>query len=1569
MAAPISLGQPIDPSTLSRDDDAFDGMDGDDFDARFNDNNNATNFNNNTTTADSQQPTAVNRVESSNAIAESDRSSSNRTIVDIPERAGEPSTSSSPRKESKNVLDADREQEDYDSRSLYSSDSASGSGQQTPDSSENENDKDAWSNAKVLKHDQKLLESRGIAPTRSLDLAYNHLSVRGTGGADDVTYGPTIGGIIAPWTNRKYKKKAIALASARVEGEEKGGGPSGDAARGEGMSWQEGDNEPKKGEEGLRKGERFLLKDFSGLVKAGEMMLVVGRPGSGCTTFLKALAGLHNGYAGIDGKVYYGSMDSDAKLKPFRSDVIFNSEEDLHDANLHVGHTLDFALRMNTPSAAARHPKEEGGEPMTEKEYQAKTKAHWLKAFGLEHTNDTKVGDQYTRGVSGGEKKRVSIAEVLTSRASIQCWDNATRGLDANTALGYAKVMRDLSDIERNATVVSLYQAGNGIYNLFDKVTVIAEGRLLYYGPRSEARKYFEDLGFEHLDGANTADYLTAVTATNERKIKEGHEGKVPTAPVEFAEIYAKSDMAKRMREELDAHLKDTASLDRKTKEAQDVIQQQKSKGAIKGRPEKVDYFTQVKAALIRDYQQRWGDQWTLWARQGTTVVQALIVGSIFYSAPKSTGGIFLRGGTLFLSLLFPSLISLAETTAAFSGRAVSAKHKAFSMYRPSAVALAQTIGDLPIFFVQIVVFTLIIYFMVGLQVSAGHYFAYLLFVYITTITTTAFFRFVGYSFGTFNDASKVSGLLFSIIVTYAGYIIYVPSMHPWFSWIRWINPVYYSFEALMSHELTGLTLECVQPQLAPYGPGYTGAGQQGCALPGANPGTTTVDGTRYLDQALNFTQGHMWRNFGAVVALLVGFITLLLLSIERLPAAGSNKAILLYKRGGGGKFIRATAKNGNGPKDEEEGTGEKQNTNKNGEVSDDSIKDVHSVETVFTWKDLTYVVEGDKQLLNKVSGYCKAGQLTALMGSSGAGKTTLMDVLAQRKSEGTIHGEVLMNGKKLPMSFQRTTGYCEQVDVHLPQATVREALEFSAVLRQPRSIPYKEKIAYVDVIIDLLELHDIEDALVGTPGQGLGVEQRKRLTIGVELVSKPTLLFLDEPTSGLDGQSSYLIVSFLRKLAAAGQAVLCTIHQPSASLFSRFDNLLLLKAGGNTVYFGAIDHLSDYFSSNKVKIPKEVNPAEFMIDVVSGDLSKGRDWAKVWTESEECKTMMKEIEELKKTSIDKNHETEDMKHEYASTTITQLKLVTKRASTQLWRDTEYVTNKVALHVGAALFNGFSFWMIGNAYADLQNRLFTIFQFVFVAPGVIAQTQPKFIANRDIFETREKKAKLYCWQAFVFGEIIAEVPYLLVCAFLYFVCWYPVVGFSFAPGVAGPVYLQMTLYEFLYTGIGQFVAAYAPNAVFAALVNPLLIGVLVMFSGVLVPYQQITSFWRYWLYYLDPFNYLIGGLLVFPLWDVQVTCKEEEFGIFNPPSGQTCGAYMQTFLSQPNTGYINNPDAMSDCQYCIYKQGSQYLASVNLPKHVYGYRDICITLLFCLSSYGFVFLLLKLRSKRSKTAE
>lgn len=367
-------------------------------------------------------------------------------------------------------------------------------------------------------------------------------------------------------------------------------------------------------------------------------------------------------------------------------------------------------------------------------------------------------------------------------------------------------------------------------------------------------------------------------------------------------------------------------------------------------------------------------------------------------------------------------------------------------------------------------------------------------------------------------------------------------------------------------------------------------------------------------------------------------------------------------------------------------------------------------------------------------------------------------------------------------------------MDVHEPLATVREALEFSALLRQSgRDVPREEKLRYVDTIVDLLQLQDIEHTLIGTPGAGLSVEQRKRLTIGVELVAKPSILiFLDEPTSGLDGQAAYNTVRFLRKLAEIGQAILVTIHQPSAQLFAQFDTLLLLAKGGKTVYFGDIgDNASTvkgYFARNGAPCPREANPAEHMIEVVSGGLSKDADWNKIWLESQEYKEMNQELDNIIADAAARPPGTVDDGFAFAAPIWEQLKIVTHRMNVSLFRDTDYVNNKFVLHISLALVNGFTFWMIGDSLGDLQRRLFTAFNFIFVAPGVISQLQPLFISRRDVYETREKKSKTYHWGPFVAGLIISEIPYLIICAVLYYVCWYFTAGLPTEPKYAGSAF-------------------------------------------------------------------------------------------------------------------------------------------------------------------------------------
>ncbi|KAI6762380.1 hypothetical protein HG530_008360 [Fusarium avenaceum] len=1313
---------------------------------------------------------------------------------------------------------------------------------------------------------------------------------------------------------------------------------------------------------------KTILENSNGCVKPGEMLLVLGRPGSGCTTLLSVLANNRRGYKEVTGDVHYGNMNAD-EAKQYRGQIIMNTEEEIFFPSLSVEATIDFAARMKVPFHLPSGVK-------THEDYAQFYKDFLLRSVGISHTAHTKVGDAFVRGVSGGERKRVSILEVLATRGSVFCWDNSTRGLDASTALEWIKAIRVMTDILGLTTIVTLYQAGNGIYEHFDKVLVLDEGKQIFYGPQRDAVPFMEDLGFLRDGGSNRGDFLTGITVPQERVIAPGYEEIFPRTADAVRDAYQRSAIYPKMLEEARAYPKTPEAADN-TAIFKEMVAREKHKGVSAKSPVTADFYTQVKTATIRQYQIMWGDKATLFMKQGATVIQALLGGSLFYNAPNNSAGLFLKGGALFFSILYNALIALSEVTDSFTGRPILAKHRSFALYNPAAVVIAQIVADLPIMLFQVSHFGLILYFMVGLKVTAGAFFTYLLINYTAALSMTSFFRFIGAAFPTFDAATKVSGLSTVALFVYMGYMIVKPEMHPWLSWLFWINPMAYAFDALLSNEFHGQNIPCVGPYLIPNGPGYTeGQGGQACAgVGGAPPGATSVTGEQYLEY-MSFGHSHIWRNFGVIVAFWVLFIGLTIFFTNGWKQVGEGGRSLLIPR-----EQQHKSKHLFQPAADEESPASEKTTAKSGsDTETNPDTELIRNRSIFTWRNLTYTVktpDGDRVLLDNVQGYVKPGMLGALMGASGAGKTTLLDVLAQRKTEGTIHGSVLVDGLPIPVSFQRSAGYVEQLDVHEPLATVREALEFSALLRQPRDVPTKEKLRYVDTIVDLLELNDLEHTLVGRPGNGLSIEQRKRLTIGVELVAKPSILiFLDEPTSGLDGQAAYNTIRFLRKLTAAGQAILVTIHQPSAQLFAQFDTLLLLAKGGKTVYFGDIgdnaNTIKSYFGRFGAPCPPEANPAEHIIDVVSGNggPSHQQDWNKIWLESSEHANLGKELDHMIEDALSRPPGTNDDGNEFAASIWTQTKLVSHRMNISLFRNTEYVYNKIAMHISLALLNGFTFWMIGDSLTDLQQNLFTVFNFIFIAPGIISQLQPLFIDRRDIYEAREKKSKMYHWAPFVTGLIVSEFPYLIVCALLYYVCWYFTAGLPTGPNQAGSVFFVVVMYEFLYTGIGQMIAAYTPNAVFASLVNPLVITTLVSFCGVMVPYSQIEPFWKYWMYYIDPFNYLMSALLVFTTWDKPVHCKDDELAVFDPPSNQTCGEYLSVY--QQGMGVATsllNPDDTSSCRICQYTTGGDYLQTLNLKEEWYGWRNAGIVVVFVFGLYGLVYFMMKLRTKATKKAE
>lgn len=291
-----------------------------------------------------------------------------------------------------------------------------------------------------------------------------------------------------------------------------------------------------------------------------------------------------------------------------------------------------------------------------------------------------------------------------------------------------------MTDVLGLASIVTLYQAGNGIYNLFDKVLVLDCGKEVYYGPMSQARPFMEELGFICQDGANVADFLTGVTVPTERQIREGHENKFPRDADTLRARYEESPTHAQMITEYDHH--NSEETQKRTKLFQEGVASEKSHKLPAGSPNTVGFIEQVKACVSRQYQIIWGDKATFLITQVSTLAQALISGSLFYNAPNNSAGLFIKSGALFFSLLFNSLLSMSEVTESFAGRPVLIKHKHFAFFHPAAVCIAQIAADIPVLLFQISIFSVVLYFMVGLTLSAGAFFTYWVLLLATTMVS-----------------------------------------------------------------------------------------------------------------------------------------------------------------------------------------------------------------------------------------------------------------------------------------------------------------------------------------------------------------------------------------------------------------------------------------------------------------------------------------------------------------------------------------------------------------------------------------------------------------------------------------------------------------------------------------------------------------------------------------------------------------------------------------------------------------------------------------------------------------
>ncbi|OUM54747.1 hypothetical protein BVG19_g4170 [[Candida] boidinii] len=1141
---------------------------------------------------------------------------------------------------------------------------------------------------------------------------------------------------------------------------------------------------------------RKIIRNITGYINPGEMILVLGRPGAGCSTMLKSVTGETQAYIKVEGSVTYNGIDQQTMMKRFKNQIIYNPELDLHFPHLTVEQTLKFAIACRTPNVRFDN--------VSREDYINSILDLWATVFGLSHVYKTKVGNDYVRGISGGQRKRVSIAEAMVSRASFYAFDNATRGLDASTALEFIETLRAATNITKSTSIVTIYQAGEGIYELFDKVTVLYSGRQIYFGPISEAKKFFTDMGFQCPSRQTTSEFLTSITDPNGRTAKPGFENLVPSTANEFENYWLNSNEYKNLLSEISGLKSNELNPQNQIDRFQSIKLIEKSKYTSKNSRYTIDFFNQFFLCSKRSYMNVWNDlAFTLINLSFNVIVQCLIIGSCLYDIPNNSAGIFSRGGTIYLCLLHFVFTGLYETLESFNDRAITQKQFGYSFYHPSAEALANVLALIPFRIVFITIFNIVVYFLTNLKLQAGAFFIFELFIILTVQCMACMFSMLASLSPSLEIYMSCAGSLVAPTLLYCSYIIQRPSMVPWFKWYSYMNPVLYGFEALISSEFHGVNYPCSETDTIPTGPGYADFPDENkvCAVVGAQG--TDINGDNYLKLSFGYTFSHVWRNFGILILFTLGFLCLNVFFSEVYHPVEVSGDVLVCVDGGHIPEFQDIDEEVN----EDEVAKPINKAIGNQDLEAQSVSYLSSIPNkqtnssiippttvnnnrkttdvklgsadIFTWQNLDYVIQYDgsaRKLLDNVQGFVKPGTLTALMGESGAGKTTLLNALSRRTEVGIITGEMLVNGCPVDSSFKRKTGYVQQQDVHVTELTVRESLIFAAKLRRPITVRDDDKISYVDEIIQVLDMYDYKDAIVGVPGYGLNVEQRKKLSIATELVAKPELLlFLDEPTSGLDSQSSWAIVQVLRNLAEAGQAILCTIHQPSATLFECFDSLLLLKVGGQTVYFGDIgpnsEAVLDYFENQGArKCQSNENPAEYILEVIGAGATAtvNENWNEIWLSSKNYQNVCAEIDELLKNNNSSKSATvtspnaKSLTSSYATPYFYQLKHVIFRGSLQLNRDLVHQISRTSYLVSNGLIVGFSFWNVKHTIIGMQNTMFANLFAIVTVYALAATLQDLAIKGREIYETREYKSNTFHWSILFISQYINELPSLII---------------------------------------------------------------------------------------------------------------------------------------------------------------------------------------------------------------
>ncbi|WJX66810.1 ABC transporter G member 11 [Trifolium repens] len=538
----------------------------------------------------------------------------------------------------------------------------------------------------------------------------------------------------------------------------------------------------------------------------------------------------------------------------------------------------------------------------------------------------------------------------------------------------------------------------------------------------------------------------------------------------------------------------------------------------------------------------------------------------------------------------------------------------------------------------------------------------------------------------------------------------------------------------------------------------------------------------------------------------------------------------------------------------------------------------IGDVSARLTWKDLTVMVtlnNGETQnVLENLTGYAEPGYFTALMGPSGSGKSTLLDALSSRLASNCFQsGTVLLNGRKEKLSFG-TAAYVTQDDNLIGTLTVRETIWYSARLRLPDKMSRSDKRALVESTIVAMGLQDCADTVIGNWHlRGISGGEKRRVSIALEILMRPRLLFLDEPTSGLDSASAFFVTQTLRALARDGRTVIASIHQPSSEVFELFDQLYLLS-GGKTVYFGQASEAYEFFAQAGFPCPALRNPSDHFLRCINSDFDKVKATLKgsmklrfegsddpldKITTSEAIRTLIDfyrtsqhsyaarqkvdEISKVRGTVLEAGGS--------EASFLLQCYILTKRSFINMSRDFGYYWLRLVIYIVVTICIGTIYLNVGTSYnAILARGSCASFVFGFVTFMSIGGF-PSFVEDMKVFQ-RERLNGHYGVTAFVISNTLSATPFLILITFLSgTICYFMV---QLHPGFSHYVFFVLCLYASVTVveSLMMAIASIVPNFLMGIIIGAGIQGIFMLVSGYFrLPHDIPKPVWRYPMSYIS----------------------------------------------------------------------------------------------------------------------